>query len=108
MVQNVRTATVALVLASVCWGVSTALSKVAIAQLGPVDLFAIEVSTGAVCLGVAALARGARPGRPSAQVVLLGVLEPGLAFLLFDGDRRCAAALDRQPVHGRARGRVPR
>jgi drug/metabolite transporter (DMT)-like permease len=42
------------------------------------------VSTGAVCLAVAAVMRGARPGRPDARVVLLGVLEPGLAFLLFD------------------------
>jgi drug/metabolite transporter (DMT)-like permease len=84
MVQNARTATAGLLLAALCWGVATALSKVAIAQLEPVDLFAIEVCTGAVSLGIAALLRGARPGRPSAQVVLLGVLQPRLAFLLFD------------------------
>jgi drug/metabolite transporter (DMT)-like permease len=88
MVQKMRiqsaSATAALLLAALCWGVATALSKLAIAELTPVDLFAIEVSTGAVCLGIAALVRGARPGRPSGPVVLLGVLEPGLAFLLVD------------------------
>jgi drug/metabolite transporter (DMT)-like permease len=84
MVQNSRTASLGLMLAALCWGVSTAFSKVAIAQLTPVDLFAIEVSTGAVALGVAALVRGARPAWPDRRVVLLGILEPGLAFLLFD------------------------
>ncbi len=73
-----------LVLASLSWGVSTALSKVAIEQITPLDLFGIEVTTGALCLGGAALARGARPSRPSPGVLFLGVLEPGLAFLLFD------------------------
>jgi drug/metabolite transporter (DMT)-like permease len=84
MVQNSRTASLGLLLAALCWGVSTAFSKVAIAQLTPVDLFAIEVTTGALFLGVAALVRGARPAWPDRRVVLLGVLEPGLAFLLFD------------------------
>jgi drug/metabolite transporter (DMT)-like permease len=73
-----------LLLASLSWGVSTALTKVALEQLAPLDLFGIEVTTGAVCLGAIALARGARPSRPSASVLLLGALEPGLAFVLFD------------------------
>src|ERR1700759_4536914 len=94
MVQNSRTAAAGLLLASLCWGVSTAFSKVAIAQLSPVDLFAIEVSTGAVALGIAALVRGARPGRPDGRVVLLGILEPGLAFLLFDIGIAHTAATD--------------
>ena len=94
MVQNSRTATLALLVAALCWGVSTALSKVAIAELAPVDLFAIEVSTGAVFVGIAALARGARPRRPDGRVMLLGVLEPGLAFLLFDVGIAHTAATD--------------
>jgi drug/metabolite transporter (DMT)-like permease len=98
MVQNLRTrpfpATGALLVAALCWGVSTALSKIAIAELAPTDLFAVEVSTGAVCLGIAALVRGARPRRPSGPVVLLGVLEPGLAFLLFDIGIAHTAATD--------------
>jgi drug/metabolite transporter (DMT)-like permease len=84
----------ALLLASLSWGIATALSKVAVAQLAPLDLFAIEVSTGAVCLGIAAFLRGARPGWPSAAVVLLGVLEPGLAFVLFDIGIAHTAATD--------------
>src|SRR3954462_133171 len=71
-------------LASLSWGMSSALSKVAVEQLTALDLFGVEVATGALCLGLAALARGARPGRPSRDLVALGVLEPGLAFLLFD------------------------
>src|SRR3954452_14345684 len=71
-------------LASLSWGLSSALSKVAVEQLTSLDLFGVEVATGALCLGVAALARGARPRRPSPELVALGVLEPGLAFLLFD------------------------
>ena len=71
-------------LASLSWGLSTALSKVAVEQLTSIDLFGVEVTTGALCLGAAALARGARPARPSAAVLLLGVLEPGVAYLLFD------------------------
>jgi drug/metabolite transporter (DMT)-like permease len=94
MVQNSRTAPMGLLLAAFCWGVSLALSKVAIAQLTPVDLFAIEVSTGAVFLGIAALVRGARPSRPSGSVLLLGLLEPGLAFLLFDIGLAHTAATD--------------
>jgi drug/metabolite transporter (DMT)-like permease len=94
MVQTSRAASAGLLLAALCWGVSTALSKVAIAQLEPVDLFAIEVSTGAVCLGIAALARGARPARPDGRVVALGILEPGLAFLLFDIGIAHTAATD--------------
>src|SRR5262245_19727967 len=83
-----------LCLASLCWGLSTALSKVAVEQLTPLDLFAVEVSTGALCLGAAALARGARPRRPSRDVLALGLLEPGLAFLLFDLGITHTAATD--------------
>jgi|1186.fasta_scaffold08222_2 drug/metabolite transporter (DMT)-like permease len=73
-----------LLLASVSWGVSAALSKVALEQLTPLDLFGVQVATGALVLCAVALLRGARPARPSAVVLFLGVLEPGLSFLLFD------------------------
>ena len=79
-------------LAALAWGISTALSKIAVEQLTSLDLFAIEVGTGALCLGAVAWARGARPRRISREVVALGLLEPGLAFLLFDiGITRTAA-----------------
>jgi drug/metabolite transporter (DMT)-like permease len=77
-------AVVMLVTASACWGLATAMSKVVLAQLTPLDLFGCEVCIGAVCLCALALARGARPSRPSAKLLALGALEPGIAFVLFD------------------------
>ena len=87
------TATGLLMLACVSWGLSTALTKIALEQLTPVDLFGLEIVVSAVPLALLAVARGARPGRPSPAVLLLGVLEPGLAYLLFDlGVRRTDAS----------------
>src|SRR3954454_2889547 len=81
-----------LALAALSWGFASALSKVAVEELTSLDLFGVEVATGALCLGVAAVIRGARPSVPGAELVLLGVLNPGLAFLLFDlGIARTAA-----------------
>lgn len=73
-----------LLLASLSWGLSAALSKVALEQITALDLYGVEVAIGTLFIGTAALARGVRPGRPSAMVLLLGVLDPGLAILLFD------------------------
>ena len=80
-------------LACVSWGLSTALTKIALQQLTPVDLFGLEIVLSAVPLALLAVARGARLGRPSPVVLLLGVLEPGLTYLLFDlGVRRTDAS----------------
>ena len=73
-----------LLLAALSWGLSAALTKVALEQVSPLDLFAVEVAMGALVLCAAALARGARPSRPSIAVLALGILDPGLAILLFD------------------------
>src|SRR3954468_14804609 len=78
------TPVVMLALAALSWGLASALSKVAVEQLTSLDLFGVEVATGAVCLGAAALARGARPRLPGIELLVLGLLNPGLAFLLFD------------------------
>jgi drug/metabolite transporter (DMT)-like permease len=75
---------VLLLLAAVSWGLATALTKVALEQLEPLDLFGLEVAVGALVLGAVAVGRGARPSRPSSAALALGVLNPGLAFLLFD------------------------
>lgn len=81
-----------LLLACLSWGLSTALSKIALEQLTATDLFGIEIVVAAVPLTLLALARGARPSRPDPRLLLLGILEPGLTFLLFDiGVRRTAA-----------------
>ena len=86
-------ATGLLMLACVSWGLSTALTKIALQQLTPVDLFGLEIVLSAVPLALLAVARGARLGRPSPVVLLLGVLEPGLTYLLFDlGVRRTDAS----------------
>lgn len=82
-----------LLLSGVSLGVSTALTKISLEQLTPVDLFGIEIAVSALPLGVLAARRGARLRRPEPSLLLLGVLEPGLAYLLFDlGIRRTAAS----------------
>src|SRR5947209_2124933 len=73
-----------LLLASLSSGLATALSKVALKHVTSLDLFAVDITLGAVFLSIVAFARGARPARPAPVVVLLGILEPGLAYLLFD------------------------
>ena len=80
------------VVAAFFWGLATPLSKVALRQLTPVDLLGVEIGVGAAMLAVLAVGRGARPGKPQPTLLLLGVLEPGLAFLLFNlGLTRTAA-----------------
>jgi drug/metabolite transporter (DMT)-like permease len=84
---------VLLVLACFSWGLSTALSKIALRQLTSTDLFGIEILVAAVPLGLLALTRGPRPWRPAPILLVLGILEPGLTYLLFDiGVRRTSAA----------------
>jgi drug/metabolite transporter (DMT)-like permease len=84
MARSRTSPVVLLLLAAVSWGLATALTKVALEQLAPLDLFGVEVAVGALVLGAVALARGARPSRPSGAALGLGVLNPGLSFLLFD------------------------
>jgi drug/metabolite transporter (DMT)-like permease len=69
--------------AALAWGLSAATSKIALERLGPIDLMAIEVGTGAAVLIPLAALR-TRSGRPRLVFLVLGVLEPGLSFLLFD------------------------
>ena len=82
-----------LVLSGISLGLATALSKITLEQLTPVDLFGVEVLVSAVPLVALAWIRGARPSRPDPRLLVLGVLEPGLAYLLFDlGVQRTAAS----------------
>ena len=82
-----------LLLACVSWGMSTALSKIALRQLTSTDLFGIEILVAAIPLTGLALARGVRLGRPDPLLIVLGILEPGLTYLLFDiGVRRTSAS----------------
>jgi len=53
-------------------------------QLTPVDLFGIEILVSAIPLAFLAVVRGSRPSRPDPMLLVLGVLEPGLTYVLFD------------------------
>ena len=87
MVQKLfRTPSVLMTLAALCWGLASAISKVALGGLAPYDLFAIEVGTGALVLGVVAAAHAGATLRALTRpaFLALGILEPGLGFLLYD------------------------
>jgi EamA-like transporter family len=52
-----------LILACLSWGFSTALTKIVLDQLTPVDVFGIEILVSAIPLALLAVARGARLSR---------------------------------------------
>lgn len=74
----------ALVLAAACWGVGTALSKQAVAEVPPLALLPVQLGTSVVLLGGLALLRGERPpgGRQGRLLGRLGILNPGAAYAL--------------------------
>jgi drug/metabolite transporter (DMT)-like permease len=78
-------ATGLLAAAALSWGFSTILSKVALRQLAPLDLLAIELVTGTAFVWLVLLARGGPTSlRQWKRFAVLGVLEPGLGFALAD------------------------
>jgi len=80
--------------AATSWAVATVLTKVALDELAPFDLLGIELAASAVAMGLLLAARG-RPFLPERWPVfaVIGVLEPGLSFGLFDfGLARTGAA----------------
>lgn len=82
------------VIAAASWAIATVLTKVALSELAPLDLLGIELASSAVAMGCLLAVRG-KPFLPRAWpvFVLIGVLEPGLAFGLFDfGLARTGAA----------------
>lgn len=72
-------------MAATSWAIATVLTKVALAQIAPLDLLGIELASSALAMGVLLAARG-RPFLPTAWPVFaaIGILEPGLSFGLFD------------------------
>jgi drug/metabolite transporter (DMT)-like permease len=74
----------ALVLAAACWGVGTALSKQAVAEIPPLTLLIVQLGVSLVFLGAVARRRGDRlPGGPDGRrLAALGLLNPGLAYAL--------------------------
>jgi drug/metabolite transporter (DMT)-like permease len=82
------------VIAATSWAAATVLTKVTLRELSPLDLLGIELGSSAVAMGSLLVARG-RPFLPHnwPMFALLGVLEPGLSFGLFDfGLSRTGAA----------------
>jgi uncharacterized membrane protein YfcA len=82
-------------LAAASWALATVTTKVTLEQLTPVDLLAVEVSVGAGAVWIALILRGgAVRAAQRWRSARLGLVEPALAFALFDIgiDRTGAAA----------------
>jgi O-acetylserine/cysteine efflux transporter len=72
---------VALVVASVLWGGAVTGTKYALRGFSPVTLLSAELLAAAIVLWAVLLVRGYRPTRSWWLPVLLGLLEPALAYL---------------------------
>jgi O-acetylserine/cysteine efflux transporter len=76
-----RTPVVALVVASLLWGLAVSATKYALRGFGPLTLLAITLVAATLVLWIAVVLRGkSRPPRLS-RALLLGLFEPGLAYL---------------------------
>jgi O-acetylserine/cysteine efflux transporter len=71
----------ALVLASALWGGAVAGTKYALRAFDPVTLLSVELVAATAALWVVLLIRGYRPPPSWPVAVLLGLLEPALAYL---------------------------
>jgi drug/metabolite transporter (DMT)-like permease len=71
-------------LASLCWGSATVMSKGALDQVPPIMLLVIQLAGSLTFLWTIVLLRGVRAGalRDALRIAWLGLLEPGLAFVL--------------------------
>jgi drug/metabolite transporter (DMT)-like permease len=76
----------ALLVAAALYGVSTAVSVVALRQVRPADLLAIELLGAAAVLLLAAAWTGRLRRRAALRQMLTGALAPGLAYLFGAGD----------------------
>jgi len=78
--------TVFAVLAALSWGMSTVISKSALSHFAPIFLLVVQLAASVICLWLVIYARK-KPTRPIAwrtvaRFASLGLLEPGLAYLL--------------------------
>lgn len=71
-------------LAALCWGSATVMSKGALDQVPPIALFVIQLASSLAFLWTLLLVRGVRTGaiRDAFRIAWLGLLEPGIAFVL--------------------------
>jgi len=79
--RRLRRPAVALVVAAGLWGMAVSGTKYALGGFDPVTLLSVELLAGAGVLWAALLVRGYRPPGSWWLPVLLGLLEPSLAYL---------------------------
>src|ERR1700689_2808213 len=70
----------ALITASLFWGTAVSVTKYALRGFGPITLLAISLIAGTAVLWVIVILRGRRPPPPWRRAMLLGLLEPALAY----------------------------
>lgn len=75
---------VRLTAASACWGLGTVLSKTALIHFEPIDLLIVQLGASVAAMSLVLVLSQSRPSRPAAawSTAGLGVLNPGLAYLL--------------------------
>lgn len=74
----------ALILAAALWGATVVLIRFASDELGVTTLTVIDAASAAVALLIAVAVSGRRLPRPSARLVAIGALEPGIAYVLIN------------------------
>jgi probable blue pigment (indigoidine) exporter len=74
----------ALILAALCWGVGTVISKQAVAEIPPLTLLVAQLAVSVGFLSLVARRRGEHlpGGRDGRRLARLGLLNPGLAYAL--------------------------
>jgi probable blue pigment (indigoidine) exporter len=73
-----------LIAASASWGLGTVLSKSALVHFEPIDLLIVQLGASVAAMSIVLALARSRPSRQSAMwpIAALGVLNPGLAYLL--------------------------
>lgn len=79
-----RKGVAAATLAALCWGTATVMSKAALSDLPPVSLLVLQLAASVVLLWIVVGLRRTPSGSPGdvLRYAWLGLLEPGLAYLL--------------------------
>jgi probable blue pigment (indigoidine) exporter len=70
------------VLAAACWGTGTVLSKTAVREIPPLTLLAVQLAVSIAMLTVAVRLMGVSVRETDRRLVVLGILNPGLAYAL--------------------------
>jgi drug/metabolite transporter (DMT)-like permease len=75
-------ANVALILATLSWGLSLTTADLALADLSAADLLLLETASGTIAVALLCLLTGRRLAGPWRPAFALGALEPGIAYVL--------------------------